>query len=125
MAFKVGNPAAWTNWKLALQVKGILADLSVAQPVIDCAWDPTLHTTFGAADQKYLLAADIHNNEELLPHYIIQLVHLLTVMPHGSTFLSVYESGSTDSTGACMRVTWCMRAVVQTAQGIYELEVGG
>jgi alpha-1,3-mannosyltransferase len=49
-----------------------------------------------------LVAANMHNNEEVLPHFIIQLVHLFAVLPQDSAFLSIYESGSTDSTGACL-----------------------
>jgi hypothetical protein len=41
----------------------------------------------------------MHNNEDVLPHFIIQLVHLFAVLPPETAFLSVYESGSTDSTG--------------------------
>lgn len=44
----------------------------------------------------------MHNNEDVLPHFIIQLVHLFAVLPPETAFLSVYESGSTDSTGG-----WC------------------
>ena len=50
-------------------------------------------------DHKVLIAANMHNNEELLPHYIAQLVHVLSLLPYGSAFLSVYESGSNDGTG--------------------------
>ena len=41
----------------------------------------------------------MHNNEEVLPHFILQLIHLFAVLPPETAFLSVYESGSTDSTG--------------------------
>lgn len=47
-----------------------------------------------------LLAANVHNNEDLLPHFILQLSHLLSVLPYGTAFLSVYESGSSDASGA-------------------------
>ena len=50
--------------------------------------------------ERYLIAGNMHNNEELLPHFIIQLVHLFAVLPPQTGFLSIYESGSTDSTGA-------------------------
>ncbi|KAK9812593.1 hypothetical protein WJX72_000003 [[Myrmecia] bisecta] len=107
---------------LLSQVKGILGDLALAQPVVDCSWDPTLHTSFGAADQKYLVAADMHNNEAVLPHYIIQLVHLMTVMPQGSTFLSVYESGSTDSTGAWLEV---LISLIASLRVPHRIVIGG
>lgn len=50
--------------------------------------------------ERYLIAANMHNNEDVLPHFIIQLVHLFAVLPPETAFLSIYESGSTDSTGA-------------------------
>lgn len=71
-------------------------------PEITCSWDPTLHgnSLLGLeGTQKYLLAADMNNNEALLPHFMSQLLHFLSVMPQGSVFVSLYESGSTDSTG--------------------------
>ena len=55
-----------------------------------------------SASHRVLLAANMHNNEELLPHYLAQLIHVLSLLPPGSAFLSIYESGSTDATGA-----WC------------------
>ena len=50
--------------------------------------------------RKYLIAANFKDNEELLPHVIVQIWHLLAILPQGSAFLSIYESGSSDSTGA-------------------------
>ena len=45
------------------------------------------------------MAANMHNNEEVLPHFILQLIHLFAVLPPETAFLSIYESGSKDSTG--------------------------
>ena len=52
-----------------------------------------------SATKRVLLAANMHDNEELLPHYVAQLIHVLALLPPGSAFLSIYESGSTDATG--------------------------
>lgn len=60
--------------------------LGISESVVMCA-------------ERYLVAANMHNNEEVLPHFIIQLVHLFAVLPPESAFLSIYESGSNDSTG--------------------------
>ncbi len=49
--------------------------------------------------ERYLVAANMHNNEEVLPHFILQLIHLFAVLPPETAFLSIYESGSKDSTG--------------------------
>lgn len=49
---------------------------------------------------RLLVASNLKDNSLLLPQYILQL--LITVggaLPEASTFVSVYESGSTDSTG--------------------------
>ena len=49
----------------------------------------------------------MHNNEEVLPHFILQLIHLFAVLPPETAFLSVYESGSKDSTGALFTPLSC------------------
>ncbi len=49
--------------------------------------------------QKVFVAGLMTNTEALMPHYILQLLELSVSLPSGSIFLSVYESGSTDSTG--------------------------
>jgi alpha-1,3-mannosyltransferase len=45
---------------------------------------------------KYLLAADFHNSEEVLPNFIVQAMRLALLLPPGGLFVSVYESGSAD-----------------------------
>ena len=49
---------------------------------------------------KVLIAANLHNNAALMPHYTLQLAALLATLPRGAAYLSIYESGSTDDTGA-------------------------
>ncbi|GFH20933.1 uncharacterized protein HaLaN_18141 [Haematococcus lacustris] len=55
--------------------------------------------------QHYLVAANLRQNEQLMPHYIKQL--LLVLLEHltetgadhdGTLLVSIYESGSTDAT---------------------------
>ena len=46
-----------------------------------------------------MLAVNLRNNAALMPHYTLQLMALLVARPVGQTFLSIYESGSTDGTG--------------------------
>lgn len=48
--------------------------------------------------QHYLVAANLKNNEPLMPHYIMQLLKALLPSEHGTVFVSVYESGSFDAT---------------------------
>lgn len=86
---------------LLAQIQSILHDLTEAPSAVECSLDPTLFTAPFSVDHSHtvLLAANMHNNEELLPHFIAQLVHVLSLLPYGSAFLSVYESGSDDGTG--------------------------
>ena len=77
----------------------ILTALSTAKPVVTCKMDSTLLLDVSDSDKKVLLAANMHNNEDLLPHFTLQMLDLLSKLPLGSAFLSIYESGSTDSTG--------------------------
>ena len=77
----------------------ILSALSSVKPVTTCAWDATMPLELFNKNSKVLLAANMHNNEDLLPHFSLQMLHFLTSLPSGSAFLSIYESGSTDSTG--------------------------
>lgn len=71
-----------------------------AKPVVDCIVDKTLPDSVHG--QRVFLASNLHNNEELLPHYFLQLLSLIVSLPVGSSYVSIYESGSTDQTGeAC------------------------
>ena len=52
---------------------------------------------------KVLVAANLHYSGALMPHYALQLLALLVALPRGDALLSIYESGSTDDTGALSR----------------------
>ena len=82
----------------------IISAISIAKPVASCVWDVSLPLDLFKRNNKVLLAANMHNNEDLLPHFTVQMLHFLTSVPSGSAFLSIYESGSTDSTGMQL---WC------------------
>ncbi len=47
-----------------------------------------------------LVAGNLRDSEELMPHLLLQLLAVLAYLPPHSAFLSLYESGSSDSTGA-------------------------
>ena len=64
---------------------------------MECIEDPTLPDSING--QRVLLASNLHNNEELLPHFILQLLQFIVSLPAGSSYVSIYESGSTDQTG--------------------------
>lgn len=81
-------------------VESVATHLSSLGHQVSCAWDPSLEADLPLLKgQKYLIAANFRNNEDLLPHVIVQLWHLLAILPQGSAFVSIYESGSIDSTG--------------------------
>lgn len=61
---------------------------------------PCITFTSACRGEKVLIAANLHNSVALMPHYSLQLLALLAVRPPGSVFLSIYESGSSDATGA-------------------------
>ena len=91
------------NSLLQMHLHNLVQQLTHGPSTVKCWVDPSLfqHQLRTRPAQRVLLAANMHNNEELLPHYIAQLVHMLALLPPGSAFLSIYESGSTDATGAC------------------------
>ena len=69
-----------------------------ARQRIPCFRDPTL--PLPKPGLRLLLANNLHNNEALMPHYISQMLRLLALLPPGSAYVSIYESGSKDQTGA-------------------------
>lgn len=81
------------------KVSAVLSALSEAKPVVSCTWDKSLPVNTLAFQGKVLLAANMHNNEDLLPHFTLQLLQLLIALPRGSAFVSIYESDSKDTTG--------------------------
>ena len=89
---------------LLIKALHVLMTLATAKPVVACHWDSTLPLTPAHEGNMVLLAANMHNNEELLPHFTLQLLDLLSSIPDGSAFVSIYESGSTDSTGIQLHV---------------------
>lgn len=84
---------------LANKITSILTAFSKTKPTVSCTWDRSLPVSNIAAQGKVLLAANMRNNEDLLPHFSLQLLQLLAALPHRSAFVSIYESGSTDNTG--------------------------
>ena len=50
-----------------------------------------------------MIAMNLYNNAYLMPRIIHQMLSLLAILPHGTAFLSVYESNSGDSTGEPMQ----------------------
>lgn len=69
--------------------------LRSAGTVLPCMHDDTLPTQLSG---RFYLAANLKNNEEVLPNFITQLLTLVARMREGQLHISIYESGSTDST---------------------------
>ena len=66
-------------------------------PAVPCLLDPTLPTP--PKSKRIFIASNLHNNAALMPHYITQLLLSVVSLTPGDTFVSLYESGSTDGTG--------------------------
>ncbi|WOO85796.1 uncharacterized protein LOC62_07G009282 [Vanrija pseudolonga] len=52
----------------------------------------------GAPPGKYFIAANLYNNEDLVPHWSDQVVKLAEHLGPSNTFVSIYESNSKDKT---------------------------
>jgi len=50
-----------------------------------------------AKQQRYLLAANFHNSAAVLPSFLLQVLRLALLLPQGHLAISVYESGSSDT----------------------------
>ena len=68
--------------------------------VANCSWDASLDMDRQFLEgKKFLLAANLRDNEEVLPHLIVQLWHTISLLPEESVFVSIYENASSDKTG--------------------------
>lgn len=81
-----------------LDVTANLATLSAATDLQLCDWLKE-DVMPSARPQKVFVAGLLTNTEALMPHYVLQLLEFSVSLPTGSIFVSIYESGSTDSTG--------------------------
>ncbi|MEW5297786.1 MAG: hypothetical protein WDW36_000970 [Sanguina aurantia] len=65
------------------------------------------HVTLFAQEDtpgRYAVAINLHNSAAQLPNMIFQLLQLIVWLPHGSIFVSCYESESTDNTVAQLQL---------------------
>jgi hypothetical protein len=81
-----------------LEVTANLATSSAATDLQLCDWLKE-DVMPSARPQKVFVAGLLTNTEALMPHYVLQLLEFSVSLPTGSLFVSIYESGSTDSTG--------------------------
>lgn len=82
---------------------------------VPCISDPSLPQI--PEGKRFFIASNLHNNEQLLPHFTLQLLSLLQQLPKGSTYVSIYESGSTDRTGVhtCSHDCWLFFGVTRSS----------
>ena len=85
--------------RAALAIQQVLLAIAAraSANAVQCINDPSLPQI--PEGKRYFIASNLHNNEKLLPHFTLQLLGLLQQLPKGSTYVSIYESGSTDRTG--------------------------
>lgn len=63
--------------------------------------------------ERVLLAADIIDSAPLMPHFLTQTLLTAVRLAPGAVYVSIYESGSTDATGAAPAL--CNRALCRHA----------
>lgn len=78
---------------------------AASRNAVPCAADATLPPA--PAGARLFIASNLHDNEPLLPHYTLQLLQLLVALPPNSAYVSLYESGSADRTGARAKFVAC------------------
>ena len=88
--------------KRAYETLSAIDQCGANTPAVPCLLDPTLPTP--PRDKKIFIAANLHNNAALMPHFITQLLLSVVSFTPGAAFVSLYESGSTDATGAVINV---------------------
>ena len=53
----------------------------------------------GLPKQRTFIAANLKEVEDLMPHYVLQLLIAVSLLPKDQAYVSIYESGSHDNTG--------------------------
>jgi hypothetical protein len=92
----------WHHRPCTKEARGALDDVVQALSTaagnnsVPCSADGTLRTL---PPGRFMVTLNLNNNQDLLPHLMIQLIHLLGNVDHGThIFVSVFESGSRDAT---------------------------
>lgn len=68
------------------------------------SWDPSSQPGVADPSQRVMVALNLHNNEDVMPHMVRQLLHLVAQLGPQRAFVSIYESGSTDRTPAYLEL---------------------
>ena len=83
--------------KRAYDILSAIDQCGAGTPAVPCLLDPTLPAP--PRNRRIFIASNLHNNAALMPHYITQLLLSVVSLTPEATFVSLYESGSTDATG--------------------------
>ncbi|GMH32524.1 hypothetical protein BSKO_00358 [Bryopsis sp. KO-2023] len=83
---------------LTVSMTHVLTEIRKSGRIIQCNYDPAL-SSLPTDSKRIFIASNLHNNEEIMPNFITQLVQFLLAFPERRFFVSIYESGSTDRTG--------------------------
>ncbi|BDA47686.1 probable alpha-1,3-mannosyltransferase CMT1 [Coccomyxa sp. Obi] len=75
-----------------------------------------------AAGLRVFFASNLRDNAPLMPHYITQMLFTVTSLRAGSAFVSIYESGSRDGTGAWLNL---FEALLRILEVPHHIETGG
>ncbi|KMS64898.1 hypothetical protein BVRB_041530, partial [Beta vulgaris subsp. vulgaris] len=57
------------------------------------------NSTLELGDGSYFIALNLHNSDKVVPYIIPQIQRLVDILGSQRVFVSIYESGSVDSTG--------------------------
>ncbi|CAK0732610.1 hypothetical protein CVIRNUC_000155 [Coccomyxa viridis] len=58
----------------------------------------------GLPKQRTFIAANLKEVEDLMPHYVLQLLIAVSLLPKNQAYVSIYESGSHDNTGRWLQL---------------------
>lgn len=70
---------------------------------------------------QVFIALNLHNNEDVIPDFLVQLLDLVHYLGRKNIFISIYESGSFDTTKVYLRFleiflsTWRVEYVIRTS----------
>ncbi|WRT63900.1 uncharacterized protein IL334_000826 [Kwoniella shivajii] len=80
-----------------------------------CAPEEDLPRLVNKGSEKYFIAANLHDSEDILPKWSEELVKLIDHLGHENVFVSIYESNSHDSTKMLLS---------SLNQTLFEMDVG-
>jgi hypothetical protein len=75
----------------------LLQELVVGKATVACPLDNSLPLQMPRSE-RVMFAVDLHNNQHVLPHFTYQMIQIIAILGPSQVFVSIYESGSTDST---------------------------